>query len=45
MGRRSIHSLRRMKERGERFSMVTCYDYPSARIVEEAGIPAVLVGD
>ena len=45
MGRHSIHRLRRMKERRERFSMVTCYDYPSARIVEEAGIPAVLVGD
>jgi 3-methyl-2-oxobutanoate hydroxymethyltransferase len=34
-----------MKERGERFTMVTCYDYPSARIVEEVGLPAVLVGD
>ena len=45
MARRSIHSLRGMKERGERFCMVTCYDYPSARAVEEARIPAVLVGD
>ena len=45
MGRRSIHSLRAMKERAERFCLVTCYDYPSARAAEEAGIPAVLVGD
>lgn len=45
MPRRSIHSLRAMKERGERFAMVTCYDYPSAQIVERLGIPAVLVGD
>ena len=34
-----------MKERGERFAMVTCYDYPSARMAEEVGFPAILVGD
>ena len=45
MARRSIHSLREMKKRGERFAMVTCYDHPSARAVEEVGFPAVLVGD
>ena len=45
MSRRSIHSLRAMKERGERFAMVTVYDYYSARIAEEVGFPAVLVGD
>ena len=45
MSRRSIHSLKAMKRRGERFAMVTCYDYPTARLAEEAGIPAVLVGD
>ena len=45
MSRRSIHSLKAMKRRGERFAMVTCYDYPTARLAEEAGIPALLVGD
>ena len=45
MARRSIHSLRAMKERAERICMVTCYDYPSARAAEDAGIPAVLIGD
>ena len=45
MGRRSVHSLRAMKERGERFAMVTCYDHPSARLAESVGFPAVLVGD
>lgn len=45
MGRRSVHSLRTMKERGERFAMVTCYDYPSAKLAESVGFPAVLVGD
>jgi 3-methyl-2-oxobutanoate hydroxymethyltransferase len=34
-----------MKERSDRFCMVTCYDYHSARAAEDAGIPAVLVGD
>lgn len=45
MARRSIHSLKTMKQRGERFAMVTCYDYPSACLAEAAEIPAVLVGD
>ncbi len=41
----SIHDLRAMKERGERFAMLTAYDYLSARIFDEAGIPVILVGD
>lgn len=45
MARRSVHSLRAMKDRGERFAMVTCYDYPSARLIDQVGIPGVLVGD
>ncbi|MDQ4131447.1 MAG: 3-methyl-2-oxobutanoate hydroxymethyltransferase [Actinomycetota bacterium] len=34
-----------MKARGERFAMLTAYDYLSARILDEAGIPVILVGD
>lgn len=45
MARRSVHSLRALKDRGERFAMITCYDYPSARLIDQAGIPGVLVGD
>ncbi len=45
MARRSVHSLRALKDRGERFAMITCYDYPSARLVDQVGIPGVLVGD
>ena len=41
----SIHDLRAMKERGERFSMLTAYDYPTAQILDEADIPVLLVGD
>ncbi len=37
--------LLRRKERGERFSVVTAADYPSARAAEEAGIDLLLVGD
>ncbi|MEX0658497.1 MAG: 3-methyl-2-oxobutanoate hydroxymethyltransferase [Egibacteraceae bacterium] len=33
------------KERGERFVMLTAYDYPSARILDAAGVPVLLVGD
>lgn len=38
-------SLRASKERGERLVCLTAYDYPTARIVDEAGIDVVLVGD
>lgn len=38
-------SLRASKERGERLVCLTAYDYPMARIVDEAGIDIILVGD
>jgi 3-methyl-2-oxobutanoate hydroxymethyltransferase len=41
----TIPALLDHKHRGEPLVMVTCYDYPSARIVEEAGVDLVLVGD
>ena len=41
----SIPKLAEHKRSGEPLVMVTCYDYPSARIVEEAGVDMVLVGD
>lgn len=34
-----------MKQRGEKISMLTAYDYSSARIVDAAGIDVILVGD
>jgi 3-methyl-2-oxobutanoate hydroxymethyltransferase len=41
---RTAH-LREMKQRGERFSMLTSYDMYTAAIFDEAGIPVLLVGD
>lgn len=41
----SAPSLRASKERGERLVCLTAYDYPTARLVDEAGIDIVLVGD
>jgi 3-methyl-2-oxobutanoate hydroxymethyltransferase len=40
-----VHHLRELKERGERWPMLTAYDMYSAEILEEAGIPVLLVGD
>jgi 3-methyl-2-oxobutanoate hydroxymethyltransferase len=34
-----------MKPRGERIPALTAYDYPTARLLDEAGIPLILVGD
>jgi 3-methyl-2-oxobutanoate hydroxymethyltransferase len=39
------HHLREMKERGERFSMLTSYDMLTAQVFDEAGIEILLVGD
>ena len=41
----SITDLRKAKEAGEKFAMLTAYDYLSAQILDQAGIPVILVGD
>jgi 3-methyl-2-oxobutanoate hydroxymethyltransferase len=41
----TLPRLTEMKEAGEPIVMVTAYDYPSARVAEEAGVDLVLVGD
>ncbi len=41
----TVRTLRRMKERGEKITMLTAYDLPTARAVDDAGIDVVLVGD
>jgi 3-methyl-2-oxobutanoate hydroxymethyltransferase len=41
----TIHDLAMWKGEGRRFPMLTAYDFPTARILDEAGIPVLLVGD
>ncbi len=43
--RMRVHHLREMKKRGEKITMLTAYDFPTARIFDEAGIDTLLVGD
>lgn len=37
--------IRGAKARGERVACLTAYDYPTARLLDEAGVPLILVGD
>ena len=41
----SIHDLRALKADGKRFVMLTAYDFPTAQILDRAGVPVLLVGD
>jgi 3-methyl-2-oxobutanoate hydroxymethyltransferase len=41
----TTHRLIEMKQRGEKISMLTAYDYSMARIIDEAGMDVILVGD
>lgn len=41
----SIPELKEMKDRGEKISMLTAYDYPTARLLDGAGVDVLLVGD
>ncbi len=43
--RRTIRDLRKLRAAGSRLTMVTCYDYSTARILDDAGVELLLVGD
>ncbi|KPJ56170.1 MAG: 3-methyl-2-oxobutanoate hydroxymethyltransferase [Deltaproteobacteria bacterium DG_8] len=41
----SISDLQEMKEKGEKITMLTAYDYPTARILDQCGVEVLLIGD
>src|ERR1700733_14625003 len=41
----TIRDLQSAKDAGERWAMLTAYDYSTARVFDEAGVPVLLVGD
>ncbi len=41
----TTHRLKEMKDRGEKISMLTAYDYSMASIIDQAGMDVILVGD
>jgi 3-methyl-2-oxobutanoate hydroxymethyltransferase len=41
----TIHDLRTWKTEGTRWAMLTAYDFPTAQILDRAGVPVLLVGD
>ena len=41
----TINQIKEMKQKGEKISCLTAYDYSTAKIVDEVGVPLILVGD
>jgi 3-methyl-2-oxobutanoate hydroxymethyltransferase len=41
----TVKTIRAMKSRGEKIAALTAYDFPTAKLLDEAGIPLLLVGD
>ena len=43
--RLTVADIAKLHSDGQRFAMLTAYDFPTARLLDEAGIPVILVGD
>ena len=44
-GKITVETIRAMKARGEKIAALTAYDFPMAKLLDEAGIPIIFVGD
>jgi len=44
-GKVTAEAVREMKARGEKIAALTAYDFPMTRLLDQAGIPMILVGD
>src|SRR5436305_14853617 len=45
MSKITSDTIRGMKSRGEKIAALTAYDFPMTRLLDDAGIPFILVGD
>lgn len=45
MSRNTVRDIQRMKKSGTPITMITAYDYTAARLIDEVGVPMILVGD
>ena len=45
MEKMTIAEIQSRKQRGEKITMLTAYDYPIASMLDEAGVDMILVGD
>ena len=41
----SVNTVQKLKNNGEKISVLTAYDYSTAKYIDEAGIDIILIGD
>lgn len=45
MKKATVRTFKEAKETGEKLTMITCYDYSTAKLVDKSGIDSILIGD
>ena len=45
MSKNTVATLLKQKEQGDKITLLTCYDYSTAKLIDEAGINTILIGD